>query len=160
LAFVFTDVVGSTALLRAVGDVAFDELLGRCRTIIRDAAAPRGGLEVGTEGDGMFLVFRDAADALGACVNAQLALRTETWNGAAPTVRMGVHVGDGTAVADGTDYVGMGVHQAARIASAWWRADTPLPQDVTTGRSGSSAPRSRNRAANCAAGRNGPPGLW
>lgn len=118
LAFVFTDVVGSTALLRSLGDHAFDELIRRCRDIVRQAAVPLGGMEVGTEGDGMFLVFTDAAGALQACVGAQVALRAADWGDAVPAVRIGLHVGEGTAVADGTDYVGLGVHQAARVANA------------------------------------------
>ena len=105
-------------MLRELGDRAFDDLVRRCRTIVGAAAAAAGGNVVNTEGDGMFLVFTDAASAVDAGVDAQLGLRTEAWPNVAPTLRMGVHVGDGRAVSDVTDYVGLGVHQAARVAGA------------------------------------------
>ena len=114
--FCFTDIEGSTALLRALGEDAYEPLLERHRELIRGALAHAGGLEIKTEGDGFFLAFDDAAAAIAFAVDAQRALGAEPW----PTpirVRMGLHRGTAQRRPDG-DFVAMAVHQAARVAGA------------------------------------------
>ena len=84
---------------------------------VRAAIAQRGGGEVDWAGDGVFLAFGRARDAVAAAVDLQRALDTENWPESAQ-VRMaiGIHTGEPT-LADGR-YVGMDVHVAARICSA------------------------------------------
>jgi predicted ATPase/class 3 adenylate cyclase len=118
IAFLFTDIEGSTALAHALGDGAWSDLLGRHRQLIRAAVSAHGGTEVSTEGDGFFIVFPRTPDAIAAAVDAQRALAAEPWAPDAPVrVRMGIHTGDGRLDADGT-YVGADVHRAARVAAA------------------------------------------
>ncbi|HYN18133.1 MAG TPA: adenylate/guanylate cyclase domain-containing protein, partial [Actinomycetes bacterium] len=113
---VFTDIEGSTRLLRSLGD-DYGRLLRAHRAILRDAVARHGGVEFGTEGDACFLAFTAAADAMAAAAEAQVALAAADWpGGAGPRVRMGVHTGSPLVVDD--DYVGIDVHRAARICSA------------------------------------------
>jgi predicted ATPase/class 3 adenylate cyclase len=114
--FLFTDVEGSTRLLRDLGD-RYASVLKQHQAIIRQAIAAAGGVEVGTEGDSFFAAFSTAPAALAAAVAAQRGLAAHAWPaGYAVRVRMGLHTGDG--VLSGSDYVGMDVHRAARIASA------------------------------------------
>jgi len=114
--FLFTDIEGSTQLLRNLGD-GYASVWKQHQLIIREALAAAGGAEVGTEGDSFFAAFSSAPGAVRAAVAAQQGLAAHAWPaGHSVRVRMGLHTGDG--VLSGSDYVGMDVHRAARIASA------------------------------------------
>ena len=114
--FLFTDIEGSTSLLRNLGD-RYTELLGRHRDILRRVWGAHGGHEVGAEGDAFFVAFAEASDALAACATAQRALADEPWPpDGRIKVRMGLHAGLASP-RDG-DYVALAVHQAARVVSA------------------------------------------
>jgi class 3 adenylate cyclase len=114
--FLFTDVEGSTRLLTVLGD-GYGELLTAHHRVLRDAIAANGGCEVGTHGDAFFVAFARARDAVAAAVAAQRALATVSWPGDVDLrVRMGLHTGEATV--QGTTYVGLDVHRAARICSA------------------------------------------
>jgi predicted ATPase/class 3 adenylate cyclase len=114
--FLFTDIEGSTRLLQRLG-AAYQEVLETHNRLIRAAVDGGGGIEVGTAGDGFFVVFPSPARALEAAIAAQRALAAHDWPRAgALGVRMGLHVG--TASLSGGNYVGLDVHRAARIAAA------------------------------------------
>src|SRR5665213_2658466 len=115
--FVFTDVEGSTRLVEFLGDDGFAVALDAHHRIMREAIAAHGGTEASTEGDAFFVVFADAHAAVATAIDAQLAIAAYPWpDGAAVRVRIGIHTGVGTP--GGDNYVGLAVHQAARIASA------------------------------------------
>jgi class 3 adenylate cyclase/DNA-binding SARP family transcriptional activator len=115
--FMFTDIVGSTTLLEAVGDTAWDHLLRWHDQTLRSLFAAHGGTEINRIGDGFFVAF-DRADAAVRCaVEIQRALaRHRVDHGFAPGVRIGLHEAEATR--EGSDYQGRGVHEAARIAGA------------------------------------------
>jgi len=116
--FLFTDIEGSTTLVDQLGTASWRPLLERHRALIRGALAQHDGLEIQTEGDSFFAVFREPAEAVRAAAGAQQALFAEPWpEGAAIRVRMGIHTGLGELDADG-GYVGYDVHRAARVAGA------------------------------------------
>jgi predicted ATPase/class 3 adenylate cyclase len=118
VAFVFTDIEGSTHLVQTLEDDVWASILARHRELIRAAVAAHRGIEVSTEGDGFFLAFSRTSDAVAATVDAQRALSAEPWPAnAVVRVRMGIHTGDGRLDADGS-YVGADVHRAARVAAA------------------------------------------
>jgi predicted ATPase/class 3 adenylate cyclase len=118
VAFLFTDIEGSTHLAQELADDRWAALLARHRELIRTAVAAHDGVEVSTEGDGFFIAFSRTADAIAATVDAQRALSAEGWPDDAPIrVRMGIHTGDGRLDGDGS-YVGADVHRAARVAAA------------------------------------------
>ena len=114
--FLFTDIEGSTALLRRLGD-RYPEVLGTHRMLIRAAVQRAGGREVDTQGDAFFFTFPGCGLALKAAVDIQTSLAQHDWpEGADLTVRLGVHSGEVRVRPEG--YVGMDVHRAARIAAA------------------------------------------
>jgi predicted ATPase/class 3 adenylate cyclase len=116
VAFLFTDIEGSTRLARSL-PAEYESLLERHRSILREAFARHGGFEVGTEGDSFFVAFDSPLGALRAAAEGQRALTAAAWPaGADLRVRMGLHVGEATRRAG--DYVGLEVHRAARIAAA------------------------------------------
>ena len=108
--FLFTDIEGSTRLLRKLGD-AYAGVLAEHRRTLREAWRRHEGVEVDTQGDAFFVAFARASDAVAAASNAQHALA------AGPVrVRMGLHTGEPLRADEG--YVGFDVHRAARIAAA------------------------------------------
>jgi YVTN family beta-propeller protein len=114
--FLFTDVEGSTRLLKELRD-DYATALAVHQRIIRDALAAHDGSEIDTQGDSFFAAFRRAKDAVGAAVDAQRVLADHAWpQGKQLRVRMGIHTGE--PAVGGERYVGMGVHRAARIAAA------------------------------------------
>ncbi len=136
----FTDIEGSTVLLARLGE-HYGAALSAQRTIMRTAIREHHGLELGTEGDSFFVVFRSAADAVGCCVAAQGALGGHEWpEGATVRVRMGLHAGQPARYEE--SYIGMDVHRAARIAAtahggqvvlseaAWHLAEPEVPAGI------------------------------
>jgi class 3 adenylate cyclase len=114
--FVFTDIEGSTELLKRLGD-GYAEVLAEHRRIIRDDFGPRGGQEIDTQGDAFFFCFERARDAVAAAVAAQRALEANPWpDRNTLRVRMSLHTGEPVVGEEG--YVGIDVHRAARICSA------------------------------------------
>ena len=114
--FVFTDIAGSTELLKRLGD-RYAEALAEHRRIVREAFGVRGGEEIDTQGDAFFYSFGRARDAVAAAVAAQRALATHSWpDGAELRVRMSIPTGEPVVGEEG--YVGIDVHRAARICSA------------------------------------------
>jgi predicted ATPase/class 3 adenylate cyclase len=108
--FLFTDVEGSTRLLREHG-AAYADLLAEHRAALRRAFSAHDGVEVDTQGDAFFVAFARAADALAAAAAARDALAEGPVR-----VRMGIHTGEALVTDEG--YVGLDVHRAARIAAA------------------------------------------
>jgi class 3 adenylate cyclase len=114
--FVFTDIAGSTELLKRLGD-RYGEVLATHRRIVRADFTSRGGQEMDTQGDAFFYCFERARDAVAAAVAAQRSLAAHTWpDGADVRVRMSIHTGEPVVGEEG--YVGIDVHRAARICSA------------------------------------------
>jgi predicted ATPase/class 3 adenylate cyclase len=112
----FTDIEGSTALVRRLGD-SYQSVLERHLAILRASIEAWEGVEESRQGDSLFVTFPSATGALEAALDAQRRLEAEPWpSGGRVRVRMGVHVGE---VADsGAGLVGLAIHQAARIMTA------------------------------------------
>ena len=109
--FLFTDVEGSTKLLRDLGPNAYADALAEHRRVVRDAVTAHGGAEVDTQGDAFFVAFPTAYGALATADAVRQGLA------AGPIrVRIGMHTGMPHLTDEG--YVGDDVHRAARIAAA------------------------------------------
>ncbi|MBW3589805.1 MAG: tetratricopeptide repeat protein [Actinobacteria bacterium] len=114
--FLFSDVEGSTRLLRRLGP-DYHSVLEEHRRLVRDCIVNNGGHEMATEGDSFFVAFGRASDAVRAAVDAQVVLSRHPWPPDAEVrVRIGIHTGEAALV--GGDYVGLAVHQAQRISAA------------------------------------------
>ena len=116
--FLFTDIVGSTAMAEAVGDERWARVLRAHNAIIRAAMQLHNGEECAFLGDGFLVLFADAQDALACAMAIQEAFSTftTTFPDAPLTVRMGLHCG--TACREGRDVFGRTVHLASRVAGA------------------------------------------
>jgi predicted ATPase/class 3 adenylate cyclase len=116
LTFLFTDIEGSTVLLRRVGDGVYAQLLADHHSIIRSGLAAHSGREVDTQGDAFFAVFSSPKACVAAVTEIQRALQAHGWPaGEHVRVRMGVHTGEAAATVTGL--VGVDVHRAARVAA-------------------------------------------
>ena len=116
LTFLFSDVEGSTALLRALRD-GYGAVIGDHERLLRAAWEECGGRELDADGDSFFVAFRRPRQAVDAAVAAQRALASHSWpEGVGLRVRIGVHTGEASLAGD--QYVGLAVHRAARICDA------------------------------------------
>ena len=114
--FMFTDIVGSTALVEAIGDEAWGDLLRWHDETLRGCFERHAGEEVHRTGDGFFVAFADAGSALACAAEIQRSLADHRRDhGFAPGVRIGLHSAEATRTRG--DYEGAGVHAAARIAA-------------------------------------------
>jgi predicted ATPase/class 3 adenylate cyclase len=116
VSFLFTDIEGSTRLLRELGE-AFEELLDQHHALLRSTWREHDGHELNTEGDAFLVAFDEASRAIGAAVAAQRALAAATWPTDMPVrVRIGIH--SGYAQPRNDTYVALALHQAARVVDA------------------------------------------
>src|SRR6266508_1756420 len=117
LALLFSDIEGSTNLLRSLG-AEYRKLLAEHRRVLRDAFAAHGGTVLQREGDALFVTFADPSSAILGAIDGQVALARTKWPADSHVrVRMGIHVGE-VIIDEDDDYVGLAVHQAARISAA------------------------------------------
>jgi len=113
--FLFTDIEGSTDLLRSHRS-EYAAILADHHRILREQFAAYGGREVDNQGDAFFVAFTRAKDAVLAAAACQRALVDHRWDGGATVrVRMGIHTGEAELSVD--RYVGLSVHRAARISA-------------------------------------------
>ena len=77
--FFFTDIEGSTGLLRALGHETYGHLQDAHSVILRGAIDQGSGVEIRTEGDAFFAVFGSPAGAVLAATEAQRGLATHDW---------------------------------------------------------------------------------
>lgn len=115
----FCDLVESTALLSQVGEAASDELRHAVFAALRRPIEVHGGDEVKSQGDGLMVAFRQhPADAVAAAVAMQQAI----WglDRQQPDLRLAVRIGisTGEATAEGDDWFGTPVVEAARLCGA------------------------------------------
>lgn len=106
----FSDIVGSTAILQRIGDSEWAQRLRMHNERIRSVMDRYRGREIGTFGDGFLALFDGAARAVQAAAQmgpavADLDLR----------VRVGLHTGE-VEIAGGQAR-GVAVHAAARVAA-------------------------------------------
>lgn len=111
---VFTDLVGSTALLSRLG-VGADAVRRAHFAALRGAIVAHGGEEVKNLGDGLMVSFRSAGAALRCAVGMQQAIARLSRRHP-QSIRIGLSAGDVT-VEDG-DLFGSPVIEAARLCAA------------------------------------------
>jgi len=113
--FLFTDVEGSTQLLKRLRN-RYGDVLAQHQALVRGALDKHGGHEIDTQGEAFFAAFGRAKDAVAAAVAIQRGHREAEWlDGARMRVRIGLHTAEPESTPAG--YFGLGVHRAARICS-------------------------------------------
>ena len=114
--FVFSDIAGSTALLKQLGDTEYGHLLAVHRRLVREIFAAHEGQEIDTQGDAFFYSFLRARQAVAAAVEVTRAHAKGSWPGGVEVrIRLGLHTGE-PAVGD-EGYTGLDVVRASRIAA-------------------------------------------
>ena len=127
--FLFSDIEGSTNLLKQLGDATYAELLATHRRLMRETFGGFGGQEIDTQGDAFFYSFPRARNAVAAAVEVQRAHARGMWPGeVAVRLRIGLHTGE-PAVGD-EGYTGLDVVRASRLA-AIGRGGQVLLSDTT-----------------------------
>ena len=106
--FLFTDIVGSTALIDQLGDDAADDVRREHFDVLRRAVAESGGQEVKNLGDGLMVSFVSPVAALSCATAMQRAVA-----GSGLELRVGLHAGE--PALEGGDYFGTPVVVAKRL---------------------------------------------
>jgi predicted ATPase/class 3 adenylate cyclase len=129
--FLFTDIEGSTVLLRRLRESLYAQVLADHRSLIRSGLTAHGGREVDTQGDGLFAVFSSPSACLAAVIDMQKALEAHDWPGGEHVrVRMGIHTGEASTTATGL--IGLDVHRAARVAAVGYGGQVLLSETAAT----------------------------
>jgi len=114
--FMFTDIVGSTALIEALGDEAWGSILHWHDQSLRTCISEHHGEEVDHAGDGFLVAFPDARSAIDCAIGIQRNLAQHRLeHGFSPMLRIGLHATAARRV--GGKYAGKGVHVAARLGA-------------------------------------------
>lgn len=111
----FTDIVDSTPIMRALGDAGWRDLLRTHESMTREALTHHAGTEIKTTGDGVMASFDSASRALECAIDLQrdLAAHNARDPERALTIRIGLNAGE--PVADRGDLFGAAVTLAQRI---------------------------------------------
>jgi len=113
----FTDIVDSTGLIGLVGDEAWGDLIAWHDGTLRTLMSRHHGKEIDHAGDGFFISFESATDAVRCAIEIQRALQSHRRDsGFSPRVRIGIHAGP--VLQSEKRLLGHNVHLAARIGSA------------------------------------------
>ncbi len=113
----FTDLSGSTSLVEAIGDEAWRNLSAWLDNEMRSLFKEHRGREVDHAGDGFFVVFDAASDAVECAMTIQRRLVSQRrMHGYAPQVKIGIHTGEVTESESALR--GASVHRAARLCAA------------------------------------------
>ncbi|MGC2854487.1 adenylate/guanylate cyclase domain-containing protein [Novispirillum sp. DQ9] len=114
----FTDMVGSTDMTQAVGDMAAQDVIRAHNHIVRTALSHFGGREVKHTGDGIMASFDEPEDAVRAAVEIQqrAAQHTARWPKLPLRLRIGMNTGE--PIIEENDYFGATVQIAARVCAA------------------------------------------
>jgi class 3 adenylate cyclase len=119
----FTDIVGSTDRLAALGDRAWRELVRRHHAIVREALKRWRGVEIDTAGDGFYATFDGPARAVRCAVDIAQSVRDLEVE-----IRAGVHTGECELV-DGKP-TGLSVSIGARVAAQGGPSEILVSQTV------------------------------
>src|SRR6185436_18076835 len=127
--FLFSDIEGSTNLLKQLGDEQYADLLRTHRRIVRETFGLYHGQEIDTQGDAFFYSFHRAREAVAAAVAVQREHNEHSWpQGVTVRMRLGLHTGEPAIGEEG--YTGLDVVRASRIAAVG-RGGQVLLSDTT-----------------------------
>lgn len=113
----FTDIVGSTAMTRELGDEKAMELIHLHDKIVRDALSELGGREVKHLGDGIMASFVSAASAVKCATRVQKEIAKHSHENTNRSIKVRVGVAAGEPVEHHDDLFGCTVQLASRLCS-------------------------------------------
>jgi adenylate cyclase len=116
VAILFTDLVDFSAWALEAGDEAVLSLMRLVCGAEDEVISANGGVVVKRLGDGVMAVFRNPEAAVRAAVALRRAVSAIDAGGYTPELRVGIHVGRPRKI--GSDYLGVDVNIAARVADA------------------------------------------
>jgi adenylate cyclase len=128
LAILFTDLVGFSDWALEAGDDTALELLRTVGRTVDPAIKAREGRIVKRLGDGVMAVFDEAAQAVDAALEASRAVGEIDLDGYSPELRAGIHFGKPRKL--GSDYFGVDVNVAARVADAAGPGEVLISESV------------------------------
>lgn len=113
--FVFTDIVGSTAMTQRLGNAGAQKAVRAHNDAVRGAIQQYNGREVKHTGDGIMATFPDGPSAVAASI--QMLQGVSSHNQASPDVPVEIRVGvnTGEAVEEENDFFGQAIRMTARI---------------------------------------------
>jgi class 3 adenylate cyclase len=134
IAFLFTDIRGSTALYQRIGDLNAFQLVQQHFDLLRETTVRHRGAIVKTIGDAVMAAYPDAALAVGAALDMRGAIGR--FNEGQPerpvSLKIGIHHGAAIAVTlnDELDYFGQTVNIASRVQEMADSEDIWITDDV------------------------------
>jgi class 3 adenylate cyclase len=115
MTILFTDMEGSTALTRRLGDAQAQTLVRRHNDIVREALRSHGGSEIKHTGDGIMASFPAASSGLECAIVIQRALQRHNDEEPDGQVRVRIGINVGEPVAEDDDLFGTAVQLARRV---------------------------------------------
>ncbi|MDP9237484.1 MAG: adenylate/guanylate cyclase domain-containing protein [Chloroflexota bacterium] len=111
----FTDIVGSTPLMHALGDAAWRRMLSEHERLTREILARHGGAEIKTIGDSFMASFGSASRTVECAIELQRAFAARNAHEPESSLHVRIGVNAGEPVADSDDLFGTAVTLASRI---------------------------------------------
>jgi class 3 adenylate cyclase len=116
VSIMFTDVEGSSELVRELGDQRARKILRRHDDIVREAIRSHEGTEVERAGDSFMAAFTTASRAVACALAIQRSLAGAREDHPDQAVRVRIGIDTGEIIAEEDRYFGSTVFRAARIA--------------------------------------------
>lgn len=116
LTFMFTDIVGSTALYSSVSAVEANQIRTAHFQVLDEVLAATGGRLVSNLGDGAMVVFQSCSDAMDGAVRLQQAVLVDR-HLSRMNVQLRVGLSTGDVTLEGEDYFGHPIVEAARLCA-------------------------------------------
>lgn len=120
---VFTDIVGSTAQLDALGDDVAIARLREHNRIVREVLSGHRGRVVKSTGDGFMLAFDSPSDAIRFAIRLQRALGAHAVEDPDQAIEVRIGINAGEPVAEEGDLYGIAVNVAARLCDQAGRGE-------------------------------------
>jgi class 3 adenylate cyclase/ubiquinone/menaquinone biosynthesis C-methylase UbiE len=111
----FSDIVGSTDLLRRLGERGWDDVRRKHFSVLREALTEFAGDEVKNTGDGLMAVFGSAVNAIDCALGMQRQAFQVVVGGTPVGLRIGIATGEATEECG--DWFGTPVVEAARLCA-------------------------------------------
>ncbi|HCX15085.1 MAG TPA: hypothetical protein DGZ24_07190 [Rhodospirillaceae bacterium] len=130
ITFVFTDIVGSTAMTQKLGNAGAQKAVRAHNDAVRSAISAQKGREVKHTGDGIMATFPSPPAAVAATISMQRAVAAH--NSKNPNIQVHIRIGinAGEAVEEENDFFGAAVQMTARICDKASTANIWVSQTI------------------------------